>query len=130
MFLALVDRHALLFQNLVPPGLCHEDLHAHNIIFHRKRGHLHLATLLDFDKAWAGYHEIDLARLEFWRGVIGEEFWTAYLSAVSVDPGYVQRRQIYQLLWCLEFARLTPQHLRDTQVLCSRLGLPAIDSFD
>jgi hypothetical protein len=28
-----------------------------------------LATIQDFEKAWAGHSETDLARLEFWRGM-------------------------------------------------------------
>jgi fructosamine-3-kinase len=130
IFLTLLDQHALLFQDLTPPSLCHEDLHAYNVLFHLRHGQWRLATLLDFEKAWAGNHEIDLARMEFWRGVIGEAFWPAYTSIIPMDSSYAQRRPIYQLLWCLEYARPTPEHLRDTQGLCAQLGLPLIESFD
>jgi fructosamine-3-kinase len=130
MFLSLVEKHATLFRGVTQPSLCHEDLHAHNILFHRQHGQWRLATLLDFDKAWVGHHEIDLARMEFWRGVLGDGFWPAYKAIIPIDPAYEQRRPIYQLLWCLEFARPTPQHFRDTLGLCAQLGLPAIESFD
>lgn len=129
MFLSLVEQHRQLFLDITPACLCHEDLHAYNILFHRRHAQWRLATLLDFDKAWAGHHEIDLARLEFWRGVIGQEFWPVYKSVIPLDPRYELRRPIYQLLWCLEYARETPQHLEDTQGLCARLGLPPIDGF-
>jgi fructosamine-3-kinase len=129
MFLLFLEQHRQLFLDITPACLCHEDLHAYNILFHRRHGQWCLATLLDFDKAWAGHHEIDLARMEFWLGVIGQEFWPVYKSVISLDSGYEQRRPIYQLLWCLEYARSTPQHLKDTQGLCAKLGLPPIDGF-
>ena len=129
IILSLLDQYTPLFQGISQPGLCHEDLHAHNILFHRQHGVWRLSTLLDFDKAWAGTHEIDLARMEFWRGVIGEAFWPVYTSIIPMDSSYEQRRPIFQLVWCLEYARSTPEHLRDTQDLCAQLGLPPIEDF-
>jgi aminoglycoside phosphotransferase (APT) family kinase protein len=130
IFLSLVEQHQQLFLDITPACLCHEDLHAYNILFHRRHGQWRLATLLDFEKAWAGHQEIDLARMEFWRGVIGQEFWPVYQSVIPVDPRYELRRPIYQLLWCFEYAQSTPQHLKDTQELCTRLGLPLTVRFD
>jgi len=129
LFLPLLDMNKHLFQDVHGPCLCHEDLHAHNILFHFRHGRWQLVSLLDFDKAWAGHHEIDLARMEFWRGVIGPAFWPTYQSIIPIDSRYQQRRLIYQFLWCLEFAQPTPQHLNDTQALCAQLGLPPIASF-
>ena len=68
LFLALLDQHKPLFRDVRPPSLCHEDLHHHNLLFQHRQGQWRLATILDFDKAWAGHPETDLARLEFWRG--------------------------------------------------------------
>ena len=88
----------ILFTDINQTSLCHEDLHDHNILFQYRRGGWHLATILDFDKPWAGYHEIDLARMEFWRGMLSEEFWKAYKASYCLEPQYELRRPIYQLL--------------------------------
>lgn len=130
LFYCVVEKREPLFQNIRAPSLCHEDLHWHNVLFHYKEGHWRLATILDFDKAWAGCYETDLARLELWKSMMADEFWPAYQAHCSVDPLYEQRRPIYQFLWCLEFARLTEKHLADTRHLCQELGLPPLDSFD
>src|SRR5512140_194938 len=102
-------------------------LHGHNILFRLEQGEWRLATILDFDKAWAGHSESDLARLEFWRGMMGLEFWpgsdfwpasvfwSTYEQVHRLEPLYAQRRLIYQLFWCLEYARPTPEHLADTR---------------
>lgn len=54
----------------------------------------------------------------FWEGY-AETSQTRFLS----ETGFVQRRLIYQLLWCLEYARDTPEHLADTRRVCAQLGL-------
>ena len=130
LFLSVLDRQRPLFLDVGQPSLCHEDLHHHNFIFEQRQGQWHLATILDFDKAWAGHHETDLARLEFWRGMTGDGFWPGYQAIAGVDPLYPQRRPIYQLLWCLEYARPTAQHLADTQRVCAELGLPGLERFE
>jgi len=129
LFFSILDRERYLFLDVHQPRLCHEDLHGYNILFEYRQGQWHLATILDFDKAWAGHHEIDLARLEFWRGMVSTAFWQAYNEICQADSLYEQRRPIYQLLWCFEFARNTSQHLKDTQALCSKLGLPCPERF-
>ncbi len=129
LFLELLDRRANLFSDICDPSLCHEDLHRHNILFEQHLGHWYLATILDFDKAWAGHHESDLARLEFWRGMTGKDFWSAYSAIRPVDPLYEQRRPVYQFLWCLEYAKPTIEHLTDTQRLCEGLGIERIEHF-
>lgn len=129
-FLSLLEDQRQLFRDVRQAGLCHEDLHQHNILFQHRQGRWRLATILDFDKAWAGCGETDLARLELWTGMTRAEFWPPYEAVCPVDPLYVQRRPIYQLLWCLEFARMTPEHLADTQHLCAELGLPRLEGFD
>lgn len=129
-FLSLVDNNRALFNDVHQACLCHEDLHKHNILFTHHQGKWRLATILDFDKAWAGHHEIDLARLEYWKGMTSPEFWEAYSEGQSIDALYAHRRPIYQLLWCLEFARNSRQHLKDTRQLCESLGLPAIVNFE
>ncbi len=126
LFLSVLQRHQHLFGDIREACLCHEDLHGYNILFQQERGRWRLATILDFDKAWAGHHEIDLARLELWRGMTSEEFWRAYGPAQRLEPGYLQRRPIHQLLWCLEFAQPTREHLADTQRVCAELGIPPV----
>lgn len=130
LFFSVVNRHTPLFSDIHQACLCHEDLHQHNILFQYRQGKWHLATILDFDKAWAGDHEIDLARMEFWRGMTNDEFWLAYKSVHIIDPEYEDRRPIYQLLWCLEFARSTPEHLADTRRLCDTFGIKSPERFD
>ena len=130
LFITLLDKHAALFTDVRQATLCHEDLHGYNILFTYRQEQWRLATILDFDKAWAGHREIDLARLEFWRGMTSDAFWKAYTATHSIELLYKQRRPIYQLLWCFEFARNTPQHLHDTRQLCEKLGLPPPVSFD
>jgi fructosamine-3-kinase len=128
-FLDALEQRAGWFDSIKYSGLCHEDLHGYNILFNRQGGKWHLAAILDFDKAWAGSPETDLARLEIWSGMTSSEFWTAYRGLRQLEDGYLQRRPVYQLLWCLEFARSTPEHLADTRQVCQELGIPVIESF-
>ena len=127
LYFSVLERHRALFLDVRHPSLCHEDLHKHNILFQYRQGRWHLATILDFDKAWAGHHETDLARLELWEGMLGQEFWVPYEAIRPVEPLYRQRRPIHQLLWCLEYAQPTAEHLADTRRLCVELGLPCLE---
>jgi fructosamine-3-kinase len=129
-FLSVLSQYEPVFEDICVASLCHEDLHKHNILFEKQQGGWRLATILDFDKAWAGHHETDLARLDLWTDMTAEEFWQAYEAIHPVDPPYPQRRPIYQLLWCLEYARSTAKHLADTQQICRELGIPVIEYFD
>jgi aminoglycoside phosphotransferase (APT) family kinase protein len=129
-FLTALNQYAPLFNDITTANLSHEDLHQHNILFENRQGQWHLLTILDFDKAWAGHYESDLARLDLWTEMTNEDFWQAYTAVRPVEPLYPQRRPIYQLLWCLEYAQPTAKHLADTQQLCQELGLPIIENFD
>jgi aminoglycoside phosphotransferase (APT) family kinase protein len=130
LFLSALDEHRHLFLDVRQASLCHEDLHHYNILFQYWQGQWHLATILDFEKAWAGHHETDLARLDLWKGMTSNEFWSSYEAICQIAPLYIQRRPIYQLLWCLEYARPTAEHLADTQRLCAELGLPCLERFE
>jgi fructosamine-3-kinase len=130
LFLSVLDQHQGLFLDIHPACLCHEDLHRYNILFHFQQGKWRLATILDFDKGWAGHNEIDLARLDLWKGMVTPDFWEAYTALGSIDPLYQQRRPIYQFGWCLEYAEPTEEHLSDTRRLCAELGLPRLMNFD
>lgn len=130
LFCSVLDKAQALFSDVGSASLCHEDLHKHNILFHHRLGRWHLATILDFDKGWAGHHETDLARLELWKGMTSPEFWSSYKAVSPVEPLYEQRRPIYQLLWCLEYARATQEHLADTRRICTVLGLPPLERFE
>lgn len=129
-FLEVLQQRSKWFEDPQTAGLCHEDLHHANILFSKQAGEWRLATILDFDKAWAGPAESDLARLEIWRGMTSPDFWAAYRALRTLDDGYLQRRPLYQLLWCLEYANPTPEHLEDTRLVCQELGCPVIESFD
>ncbi|OGN92736.1 MAG: hypothetical protein A2Z71_06875 [Chloroflexi bacterium RBG_13_50_21] len=130
LFFAMLDKTEHLFMDILQARLCHEDLHGYNILFQYQHGQWHLATILDFDKAWAGHYEIDLARMEFWKGMTSKAFWGAYEEIFPREPIVEQRQLIYQLLWCFEFAKNTPEHLRDTHNLCAELGIPCPDRFE
>lgn len=130
VFLASLEQRSACFETVRNAGLCHEDLHHGNILFIQQAGEWRLAAILDFDKAWAGPPESDLARLEIWRGMTSPDFWAAYLNFRKLDAGYPQRRPVYQLLWCLEYANPTPEHLADTRRVCQELGCPVIESFE
>jgi aminoglycoside phosphotransferase (APT) family kinase protein len=130
LFFAALESRRQLFIDDQQASLCHEDLHKYNLLFQHRAGRWQLATILDFDKAWAGPHESDLARMELWQDTMGKEFWEAYEAIYPVNPLYPQRRPVYQLLWCLECAWPTPEHLADTQGLCAELGLPRLEHFE
>lgn len=129
LFLQVVHDHVDLFSGIAQAALCHEDLHGHNILFRQEQGQWQLSTILDFDKALAGHYESDLARLELWDGMVGNDFWQTYRAIRPVADGYVQRRPIYQLFWCLEYARPSPKHLVDTQYVCRQLGIAPLAHF-
>jgi fructosamine-3-kinase len=130
LFLTVVDDHKALFSDARQSSLCHEDLHQHNILFGHRQGQWHLATILDFDKAWAGHSETDLARLDLWKGMTDRSFWQSYEAICPVSSLYRQRRPIYQLLWCFEYTQQTAEHLADTQRVCAELGIPCIGGFE
>jgi aminoglycoside phosphotransferase (APT) family kinase protein len=129
-FLRLLETNKSLFANVKQARLCHEDLHPHNILFQRTDSKWKLATILDFDKAWAGHYEIDLAKMAFWDGMTGDGFWKTYQAQMNIDDLYLQRQPIYQLWWCLEYAANTPKHLADTRRLCESLRFPLIERFE
>lgn len=129
IFENVLGQHAHLFADVETANLCHEDLHKHNILFAQQQDGWQLATVLDFDKGWAGHHETDLARLDLWTDMTTYEFWQAYQEVRAVDPLYPQRRPIYQLLWCLEVAWEDEKHLADTRAVCEELSIPIIETF-
>ncbi len=128
-FLETLEHRRDWFAGEAIASLVHEDLHAYNLLFHREADGWKLNTILDFDKAWAGPAESDLARLEFWRGMMAPQFWQAYLASSTLDEGYLERKILYQLLWCLEYGEASEQHFKDTQGLCRILGIPEINLF-
>ncbi|MFD2611046.1 phosphotransferase family protein [Paenibacillus gansuensis] len=126
LFLALLQANKDVFNSIVTPRLTHEDLHPGNILVRCTHGQWELAGILDFDSAWAGGCESDLARLELWRGMTGPGFFEEYRQVNPISEGYPLRSSFYQLLWCLEYADPSEQHHTDTKLICDRLGIPAI----
>lgn len=129
LFLKVLERRADLFSELSEPCLCHEDLHQYNLIFRWIDDRWRLVNILDFDSAWAGCHESDLARLEIWNRSAAEDFMRSYKEVHPVARECPERRPVYQLLWCLEYASETPRHLADTARVCAELGIAEIVSF-
>ena len=123
-FCGLLEREAdLLAGDRSAPTLCHDDLHHANVVFRHERGRWRLAGLLDWDKAWAGPAESDIARMALWDDMTGPGFWETYRAAAPVADGEPERALVHQLLWCLEYPADTPRHRADTAALCRRLGL-------
>lgn len=123
-YIALLKERAGLFAD-AQPGLTHDDLNPGNILFQQNQGRWQLSALLDWDSAWAGCPESDLARMELWQGMMGPGFREAYVAHRPISPSYPPRRPLYQLLWCLEYARTTLRHEEDTKRVCAELRVPA-----
>ena len=127
MFHRLLGRNAGLFSAPQLPALCHDDLHHGNLIFSEQRGRWRLAGVLDWDKAWAGPAESDIARMAFWDDMTGPAFWQVYRAAAPAADGHRERSLIYQLLWCLEYRSGSARHAADTAALARRLGVASND---
>ncbi len=122
-FSRLLDREAGLFGD-DRPTLCHDDLHSDNVVLSLVRGEWRLAGVLDWDKAWAGPAESDVARMAFWDGMTGPGFWEVYRAAVPEQAGWERRALVHQLLWCLEYDAPTDRHRADTAAVGAALGWP------
>jgi aminoglycoside phosphotransferase (APT) family kinase protein len=120
VFHRLLAREAHLFGS-ARATLVHDDLHWSNVVFRLGPGGPQLAALLDWDKAWAGPAESDVARMSLWDTMTGPAFWAEYRSGVPADEGYERRSMIHQLLWCLEYDSPSARHRADTDDLLRRL---------
>ncbi|KQR15974.1 phosphotransferase family protein [Cellulomonas sp. Leaf334] len=117
----VLQRHAGLFTTPGRPTLTHDDLHHANLLFRQGAGGWTLAGVLDWDKAWAGSAESDVARMAFWDDMTGPDFWSVYRAEMPALDGWEQRARVYQLLWCLEYDVDTARHRQDTATLVARL---------
>jgi aminoglycoside phosphotransferase (APT) family kinase protein len=122
-FHRLLDREAALFAGDARATLCHDDLHHGNLLFRAVDGEWRLVGVLDWDKAWAGSAESDVARMAFWDDMTGPGFWELHRTDRSVDDSTAKRALIYQLLWCLEYDDGSARHTADTARLCHRLSV-------
>jgi aminoglycoside phosphotransferase (APT) family kinase protein len=122
-FLDVLDRKASLFADQMRSTLCHDDLQHTNLIFREASGEWQLAAVLDWDKAWAGPSESDIARMSFWDDMTGAGFWEVYNAVAPPAEGSSERALVYQLLWCFEYTVSTARHLADTASVCRRLGI-------
>jgi aminoglycoside phosphotransferase (APT) family kinase protein len=121
-FVALLDREADRLRD-DSPTISHDDLHSGNVVLSPAAdGRWRLAALLDWDKAWAGPAESDVARMALWDDMTGPGFWEVYRSAVPERDGWPRRAALHQLLWCLEYAAPTERHRADTAALWAALG--------
>ena len=123
----LLERSAPLLAAAAAPALCHDDLHHQNLVLRPGADGWRLVAVLDWDKAWAGPAESDLARLAFWDDMTGPGFWAVYRAAVPAADGEEERWAVHQLLWCLEYDVPTPRHRADTAALCRRLAVAVPD---
>jgi aminoglycoside phosphotransferase (APT) family kinase protein len=122
-FRQLLDREAGLFAADDVATLAHDDLHHGNVLFRPEEDGWRLVGLLDWDKAWAGPAESDVARMMFWDYMTGPGFWEVYQAHVPTREGAARRALIYQLLWCLEYDDGSPRHAADTIRLRHRLSV-------
>jgi aminoglycoside phosphotransferase (APT) family kinase protein len=120
----LLDREAALFAGVEVATLCHDDLHHHNVLFRLNGEDWRLVAVLDWDKAWAGPTESDVARMAFWDDMTAPGFWEVYRASVPPSEGAAERALIYQLLWCFEYDDGSPRHIADTARLRRRLAIP------
>ena len=119
----VLDREAALFERADEAVLTHDDLHGANVLVRQTPAGWRLAALLDWEKAWAGPADADVARLAFWDGMTGPGFWSSYRSAVPERDGDARRALVLQLLWCLEHDWPTARHRADTAWLLAQLGV-------
>lgn len=117
----VLQQHWELFRTDPRPRLTHDDLHHANLLFRQAGDGWHLVAVLDWDKAWAGSAECDLARMAFWDDMTDGTFWSVYRASVQPDDGWAARATIYQLLWCLEYEATTARHRADTAALLAAL---------
>jgi fructosamine-3-kinase len=113
-----VDRLVTRLSDLVPASpaasLLHGDLWSGNILVSEGR----LAALID-PACYPGHNEVDLAMLTLF-GSPPAEFWDAY---GSLEPGYSERRPIYQLFPALVHLRLFgASYATRTDALLNALG--------
>ena len=117
----VLERHADLFAGPVRPTLTHDDLHHANLLFRSGPSGWSLAGVLDWDKAWAGPAESDVARMAFWDDMTDAAFWRVYRAEMPASDGWEQRAMVHQLLWCLEYVVDTARHRQDSATLVARL---------
>jgi aminoglycoside phosphotransferase (APT) family kinase protein len=131
IFLAVLDERADAFAATTGACLAHEDLNPTNLLVGRDEstGRWQLTGILDFDSAWAGNAESDLARLALWSGMTGDEFWSSYGLTRPLTADEQTRHLVLQLLWCLEYAQPTDRHHADTRRICAALDIAPI-TFD
>jgi aminoglycoside phosphotransferase (APT) family kinase protein len=129
LFATVLQAHASDFADLTEPRLTHEDLNPYNLLLvpgDEPDDDWRLAAVLDFGSAWAGGRESDIARLELWRDMMSDGFTEGYTASLPIADDYPKRRPIYQLLWCLEYARPTARHHADTARVCAALDIPPV----
>ncbi len=97
----IMERFPALFEEYHPaPSLLHGDLWSGNYSFTRA------GEPVIFDPApYCGDREADLAMTELFGG-FGGEFYAAYQRAWPLDPGYAQRKTLYNLYHILNHANL------------------------
>ncbi|HSU36799.1 MAG TPA: aminoglycoside phosphotransferase family protein [Propionibacteriaceae bacterium] len=125
LFDHVLEQNVELFADAPAATLCHDDLHHANVIFRLDGRDPVLVGFIDWDKAWAGPAESDLARMALWDDMTGPGFWSAYGTAALSDSAAARRILIYQLMWCLDYDESTPRHRADTARLGRALGVDA-----
>ncbi len=128
LMLDLLEHRACVFATVAGPQLTHEDMNPNNLLFEMRDDEPVLSGVLDFESAWAGVADSDLARLELWRLTRGPALRDGYADVADIPAEYVLRRPILQLLWCLEYAddHTSTAHEADTAGVCAEIGIPPI----
>jgi Ser/Thr protein kinase RdoA (MazF antagonist) len=126
LFRELVERYRPVLGDSGPPALTHEDLNPYNLLVQQAEDGWHLSGILDWDAAWAGCPDSDLARLSVWHRMHPRSFWSAYQAVRPITAAFEQRKPLLALLWCLEYASPTDDHHAVTAKVCAQLGIPPI----
>lgn len=101
-----VEQLAARLPDLLPdcddhrPGILHGDLWGGNVMFDSEG-----APVLVDPAAYFGHREADLAMTELFGG-FGSEFYRAYQERWPLEPGYPERRDIYNLYHLLNHLNL------------------------
>ena len=96
----LLSRLGELLREPIHPSLLHGDLWAGNYI----TGNDGEAWLID-PAVYVGHHEADLAMSELFGG-FPREFYDAYRSLFSLESGYEERKDLYNLYHLLNHLNL------------------------
>ena len=91
LFSTVLQAHASDFAGITEPRLTHEDLNPSNLLVvpgENEGDDWRISAILDFESAWAGCPESDIARLELWRDMMDDGFYEGYTATQPIAADY------------------------------------------